>query len=112
MDPSRWKKCCTAKETVWPIILQVAVKKVPLKPSGSRELFFFREKTTALISSEEGMEVRRELSELETVGLLIWKREGLDWLAWTWIVAWSSVIMPLTEMWWIELKELLDLAER
>lgn len=74
------KKCCTAEQTDWPVMLQVAVKKAPLKPSGPGELFFLKEKTTALISSREGMEVRKELSEAETLGLLIWKRVGLGWL--------------------------------
>ena len=106
------------------MMLQVAVKKAPLKPSGPGELFFLREKTAALISSEKGMEVRKELSEAETLGLLIWKREGLGWLSrglnklekkstsWAWILAWSSVIEPFTEIWWIELKELLAFANR
>lgn len=66
-----------ARETVWPMIFQVAVKKAPLNPSGPGELFCLREKIAALISSEEGEEMRRELSETETLGLLTWKREGL-----------------------------------
>lgn len=70
------KKCCTVEVTVCPMMLQDAVKKAPLKPSGPGELFSFREKIVHLISSGEGMEVRKELSEGETLGLLIWKREG------------------------------------
>ena len=62
------KKCCTAWETVEPMILHEAVKKAPLKPSGPGELSLLREKTTVFISSGEGMEVRKEFSEAETLG--------------------------------------------
>lgn len=72
-----WKKCWMARETIWPMIFHVAVKKAPLNPSGPGELFCLKEKTTALISSDEGEEMRRELSKTETLGLLTWKRVGL-----------------------------------
>lgn len=72
-----WKKCWMARENVWPMIFHVVVKKAPLNPSRPRELFCLGEKITALISSDEGEEMRREFSETETLGLLTWTREGL-----------------------------------
>ncbi|XXG58573.1 hypothetical protein AAC387_Pa04g0854 [Persea americana] len=106
------------------MIILVAMKKAPLNPSGPEELFCLREKTATLISSDEGVEVRKKLSEAKTLGLLTWKRVGLGWqafglkrfekkpTAWALMIAGSSVVLPLTKIWWIELKELMALADR
>lgn len=72
-----WKKCCTAIVAIWPMVLHVEVKKTPLKLPAPGKLFFFKAKTATLISTSEGIQMREELLEFDTLGLLTWKNRGL-----------------------------------